>query len=169
MTTNAKYEDLELREPSQGNRRGRLLARLGERAADESGQALVEFALVGTVLLMLVFGIAEFGLALNSQNDETHLANEVARYAIVNQNPGGSQSLPAWAKAQADNNIIAGGGQVCISFPNGSSNIGDPVQVKVTATMNWVPVLGVGPSTAISGTAVMRLEQPPSVYSAGCT
>jgi hypothetical protein len=71
--------------------------------------------------------------------------------------------------AQADTNIISGGGQVCIDFPNGSANIGDPVRVKVTTTMNWLPILGVGPSTAISGTAVMRLEQPPSVYSAGCT
>jgi Flp pilus assembly protein TadG len=140
--------------------------------------ALVEFVLVATVVLLILFGITQFGLALNSANDETHLANEVARYAAVNFNPAtNGQSLPAWAKAQADNTIISGGGQVCISFPNGTSNIGDPVEVQVSTTINWQPVYGLSnlvggglpASTKVTGTAIMRLEAPPSVYSAGCT
>ena len=148
------------------------------RLTDESATALVEFALVSVVFFTVLFGVTQFGLALNSANDETHLANEVARYAAVNYNPApGGQSLSAWAKAQADNTVLSGGGQICISFPNSTSNVGDPVKVVVSTTVNWQPLYGFSQllgrpfpaSSTISGSAVMRLEAPPSVYSAGCT
>jgi Flp pilus assembly pilin Flp len=147
------------------------------RAAEEDGVAMVEFALVATVLMLLVFGITQFGLALNAANDETQLAGEVARYAAVNYNPAtGGQSLSAWAKAQGNPTIVAGGATICISFPNGSSNIGDPIKVVVNTTLHWQPLYGISrlvggtiPATStISSQAVMRLEAPPTVYSAGC-
>jgi Flp pilus assembly protein TadG len=145
-----------------------MLARIGAR--EQSGQALVEFVLVLPLLLLVLCGIAEFGLALNGANDETHLASEVARYAAVNQNPAtGGQSLAEWAKSQADTNFLQSKGQVCISFPKGTANVGDPVQVTVEAPMHWLPILKLGPETTIHGSATMRLEAAPSVYSAGCT
>ena len=55
---------------------------------DESGTALVEFAFVLPLLLVLVLGIADFGRAFNYWIDSTHLANVAARYAAVNKNPG---------------------------------------------------------------------------------
>src|SRR3954466_13202404 len=56
-------------------------------AADERGAALVEFVLVLPLVLLLLFGMVDFGKAFNYWNDETHLANEAARYAVVNKNP----------------------------------------------------------------------------------
>src|SRR5215211_6519497 len=50
----------------------------------EAGVALVEFALILPFLLLLVFGITDFGRAFFLRNDMTHLANETARYAVVN-------------------------------------------------------------------------------------
>jgi Flp pilus assembly protein TadG len=148
------------------------------RHVDEAGQALVEFLLVAGLLLFVLFGVTQFGLALNAANDETHLANEVARYASVNFNPApNGQSLAAWAKGQADN-TISGSAQICISFPNGTSNIGDPVRVVVSGTMNWQPIYGLAQflnvglpaaQSTLSGSAVMRLEASPSVYTAGCS
>jgi Flp pilus assembly protein TadG len=147
------------------------------RGSEQSGQALVEFILVAGVLLLILFGVTQFGLAMNATNDETHLASMVARYASVNYNPGGGgQSLSAWAKAQADN-TIAGSGTVCISFPNGTANIGDPVKVVVSGTMNWQPVYGLAQlfnvslpaaTSTLAGSAVMRLEATPTIYTAGC-
>jgi Flp pilus assembly protein TadG len=135
--------------------------------AEEHGQALVEFALLLPILLLLVFGIVQFGLALNSANDETHLANEVARYAAVNENPS-AEALQKWAKSQADSKALSGQ-LVCISFPRGTSNIGDPVEVKVTGTMKWLPVLKLkAASTVVEGKADMRIEAPPTNYKAGC-
>src|SRR5579859_5959003 len=94
-------------------------------AGEESGQAIVEFALILGLLLLVVFGITQFGLAFNTANDETHLANEAARYAAVNYNPApGGASLLSWIKSQADTTFLSSGGTVCLSFPNGT-----PVQV----------------------------------------
>jgi Flp pilus assembly protein TadG len=146
--------------------RQRGTAGLRALAAGEGGQALVEFALVLPILLLLVVGIAQFGLAFNSANDETHLANEVARYASVDQDPS-PEHLQKWAKNQADSKALTGQ-LVCISFPKGTSNVGDPVEVKVTGTMKWLPILKLGASSEIEGKADMRLEAPPTNYEAGC-
>jgi Flp pilus assembly protein TadG len=138
-----------------------------DRARHENGQAAVELALLLPILLLLVFGIVQFGLALNSANDETHLANEVARYAAVNEDPS-PETLQKWAKGQADSKALSGQ-LVCISFPRGTSNVGDPVEVKVTGTMKWLPILKLkAASTVVEGKADMRLETPPTNYKAGC-
>jgi Flp pilus assembly protein TadG len=149
------------------------------RWSDESGQALVEFALVLPLLLLLLFGMLDFGKAFNYWIDETHLANEGARWAVVNKNPGGG-TLQQYIQQQSDSAELRNGGtswiaspsQVCISFPKGSSNVGDPVQVTVSVDYNWMPFLGRRLSTtnvALTGTATMRLEAVPTNYSAGCS
>ncbi len=146
---------------------------------DESGVALVEFALVLPILLVLLFGMLDFGKAFNYWIDETHLANEGARWAVVNKNPG-SGTLQQYIQQQADTPELRNGGtssvpsslQVCISFPDGSSEVGDPVHVAVSTTYNWLPFLGsrLGiASTTITGSSTMRLEAEPTNYSAGCS
>ena len=61
----------------------------------------MEFAVLVPVLLLIVFGTADFGLAMNTYNNETQLANEGARLAVVNKNPGPG-SLQADIKSQGD-------------------------------------------------------------------
>lgn len=156
-------------------------AGIGRRLSDETGAAMVEFALVATVLLLLVFGILYFGRYINYATDQTHLANEAARWAAVNLNPGSTNgrscgSLQTCVQVQADSNELRTGGtndvpnpaQVCITFPNGTSNVGDPVQAKVTAKFQFLPLFNLAPIT-VSESATMRLEQAPSNYSAGCS
>jgi Flp pilus assembly protein TadG len=53
----------------------------GRRGA--RGQALVEFALIVPVLLLLVLGIVEFGRAWNAHQVLTDAAREAARTAVV--------------------------------------------------------------------------------------
>jgi Flp pilus assembly protein TadG len=52
----------------------------------ERGTALVEFALIAPILFLFLFGIIEFGRALNYYNDLTQLAGQGARAAIVSRN-----------------------------------------------------------------------------------
>jgi Flp pilus assembly protein TadG len=143
---------------------------------DESGVALVEFALVLPLLLVLLLGMLDFGTAFNYWIDQTHLANEGARWAVVNKNPG-STTLQDYIRGQADSNELRNGGsstlpdpmQVTICFPNGTSNVGDPVQVKTSVDYNWLPFLGDRLSvsqTTIQATARMRLEAVPTNYAA---
>lgn len=49
----------------------------------ERGQELVEFALLLPLLLLLLLGIMEFGLAVMRYNTVANVGREVARYAIV--------------------------------------------------------------------------------------
>ena len=51
----------------------------------ERGATAVEFALLLPVLLLLLFGIVDFGRALNAQITLTQAAREGARLAALNQ------------------------------------------------------------------------------------
>jgi hypothetical protein len=66
------------------------LRALRARFRSERGTALVEFAIVSIPLFLIVFGILEFGRALNYYNDLTQLAGQGARAASVNRNPDGT-------------------------------------------------------------------------------
>ena len=145
----------------------------------EGGAALVEFALVLPVLLVLLLGMLDFGKAFNYWIDQTHLANEGARWAAVNKNPGGG-SLQQYVRSQANTPELRDGGtasvagpiQICITFPNGTNQVGDPVRVTASTTYNWLPFLGsrLGiAQTTMTASATMRLEAAPSVYGAGCS
>ena len=50
---------------------------------DERGAALVEFAMISVVLMILIFGIIDFGRALYTKNSLTNAAREGGRYAAV--------------------------------------------------------------------------------------
>jgi Flp pilus assembly protein TadG len=147
----------------------------------EEGVALVEFALVAPLLLVILFGMLDFGRTFNYWIDATHLANEGARWAVVNKNPASSGTLQDYIQQQADTDELRNGGssavpsalEVCISFPNGAT-VGNPVQVTASLTYNWLPflseqALGGLTSTTVSSSSTMRLEAPPTAYSAGCS
>ena len=138
------------------------------RTTCQSGQATVEFALVLPLLLVFIFGIAQFGLSLNAASNQTSIASVVARYATVDENPGAG-TLQQWGKAKAAaESQLNGAAQVCIAFPNGTE-VGNPVEVTVKSTTNWLPILQLAAtSTEIKDTASMRLEAAPEKIAAGC-
>jgi len=150
----------------------------GRRHTSEDGQAVVELALVLPVLLLIVMGILWFGRALNYTQDETRLANVAARYAAVDQVPAGAGgSLADWLRSEADSEELRKGTgdveglpTVCVEYPNGTA-VGEPVKITMRATFKWLPLLGVGASSAITGAATMRIEVSPtnSFYTAGCS
>lgn len=159
--------------------------RLKSLRRDERGQAMVELALVIPIVLVILFGIVDFGRALNYWNDETDLANIGARIAAV-----GSSALPTtgpcanqasitayvkcWAAIDSPElwNSSTGTGDitsVCISSP-GAGAVGSDVTVQVKATFSWLPLVGkavtgaVGGTSTLTGTATMRIENQNSLY-----
>lgn len=157
----------------------RPLRRLSRRAGSEEGVALVEFALILPVLALMLFAMLDFGKAFNYWIDETHLANEGARWAVVNKNPAASGTLQSYIRQQANTPELRNGGttsladpvRVCIDFPNGTTNVGDPVRVTLTANYRWLGLITSETSltqTTITGSATMRLEAKPTTYAAGC-
>jgi Flp pilus assembly protein TadG len=143
--------------------------------------ALVEFALVLPLILLLLLGMIDVGKALNYWNDETHLANEAARAAAVNRSPVPGTTINDAVKNESDSAELRNGGtssisspgvRICIWFPNNTHASddpardhakGDPVEVKVSAKYNWLAYLvgrGLRASSTITSTSRMRLEKP---------
>jgi len=150
--------------PRRERARSRAAARIpGLRS--ESGVAIVEFALVLPFLLLFLLAIIDFGRAINYWIDTTHLASEGARLAAVDRVPAGNSSLQAFLRSKADTSELRQGGSRWIDSPlrvcvtPGGDAVGDPVEVKVTTTYKWFPLLGIGPSTDITGSATMRRER----------
>ena len=190
-----RFQDLTSQHPTKMNfsrRYSRLLTAaqrvrrfVARRTAGgpESGVALIEFVLVLPLLLVLLLGTLDFGKAFNYWIDETHLANQAARWAAVDKNPGPGGTLQESIRERANTDELRNGGtnsvadplQVCISFEDtdGDGNtpeVGDAVHVETTATYNWLGFLDLQlgiTETDIRGQATMRLEREPS-YSEGC-
>jgi len=148
---------------------------------DERGVALVEFALVLPILLVILMGMLDFGKAFNYWIDSTQLASSGARWAIVNKNPG-SGTLQQYIQSQADTSELRSGGttsvtdpvKVCISFPpvtgHATPQVGDPVRVTISSSYRWLRILGdklASPTVNIGGSATMRLEALPTNYVSG--
>ena len=144
------------------------------RPGEERGAALVEFALVLPMVLLLLFGMIDFGKAINYWNDETHLSGEAARAVAVNKCPdcAPGQKINTWIRDRADSAELKTGGtgsisspglNVCIWFPDGTHAVGDPVEVVVSANYNWLGYLvgrGIRANSVISARSRMRIEQP---------
>lgn len=160
----------------------------GRSLGDERGQALVEFALILPLLLLILFAVVDFGKAFNYWTDETHLANQGARLVAVNGGTGGPALGPYLFNLDGMPSELQNGGSasvptkasVCVSYPvnpatNTSMQVGDPVTVTVNVTYDWLPFIasgnfGIGsPSVGLTGTATMRLEQAPTNFPAGCS
>ena len=149
--------------------------RLFRRISQDRGQALVEFAVVLPVLMLVILGILYFGRYENYANQETQMAENGARWASVNVNPSTTLSLQNYIKSQASGELLNGSSDVTtpvavyIYYPTGSSNaIGNPVRVCVTATVS-LPFLPATPSETIVQTATMRLEQAATNWTASAT
>ncbi len=153
--------------------------RARRRRDRESGQAMVEFALVLFPLLLLVVGIIQFGIALNYWLDMQRIANQGARWAAVNNWPPDCQrsattctnTPPCDSVTRANTTlqntlgcqILTNGLQAAttveICYPNsGNKEAGQPVKVRLEAPFTFVPILGIG-TIDLGADATMRLEQ----------
>src|SRR5919206_4470235 len=90
----------------------RYVSRFRNFIRNQDGQALPEFALVLPVLMLVLFGMLEFGRAFNYWNDATHISAEGARYAVVNRkpDPNNAASLQTQLHNQADTTELRSGG-----------------------------------------------------------
>ena len=148
------------------------------RRAGERGQALVEFALVAPLFLFLVVGIIQFGIGLNYWLDLNRIANQGARWGVVNKYPNCSGQVsdpdcvaPTLAE-YLESEPVSGGLQptatICFEpavSPALPGEVGQPLTVRMTTDFTFMPIMDLGKIT-LRGKATMRLEQPPTVLQA---
>jgi hypothetical protein len=124
----------------------------------ERGQATVEFALVVTFLLLLLFGIVDFSRLFFAYATMSNGVREGARYGIVHPED------TAGIKNQADAMMVLIGGQadVTVQFPDtdaaGNPHCSHYCRIVVRATSDfdvWTPII---PSLQIVAQATMHIE-----------
>jgi Flp pilus assembly protein TadG len=116
--------------------------------SNKRGSTAVEMALILPVLVMMLFGIFQFGIAFNNWIALTHAAREGARLAAVGNFD--EQAVRDSAPSVTIQNIdISGEG----------GDIGDTVTVTVTGSVLniEIPFIGSWP-VQLHSTASMRLE-----------
>lgn len=136
----------------------------------QTGSNIVEFALILPLLLVLVFGIIDFGLALFDKAVITNASREGARAGMVFKVPRLTD-----AEIEAVVQTYAGSHLVTFGTPNlqttitridvdglaGNMSSGDTLSVRVEYPYNYlvmnklIPALG---SLNLSSTSVMRYE-----------
>jgi Flp pilus assembly protein TadG len=133
-------------------------ARARRRDRRDGGAVAVELALVLPVLLLVVFGVIDFGRMLNAQIQLTQAAREGARWAAL-----GQSGVPARVTAAAPGLSPAPSSSVtgCPTNPSPGQN----ATVTATYTFNFVTPFGaisslLGGSSygtmTLSSTAVFR-------------
>jgi Flp pilus assembly pilin Flp len=125
---------------------------------DQEGAAAVEFALLLPLLVLLLFGMIEFGLAFNTRIQATNAAREAARQAVVGiDNWSDVSGLPFWQVVRQD----AGVGSISNCVLTTDDVLGGTLTVSFDFPLNLrIPFMPNPPSWQ-TGTAQasMRIEQ----------
>ena len=134
----------------------RMSARLGH-VRNSSGNAMIEFALVFPMLLLIVFGISEFGRALRTVQALNSAAREGARLAAVTEPDAGAVTARVNEVLTAAQVPSSG---IVIEGPLGA---GLEQTVRVTVTSDFEVLSGTILETfagtlTLQGVSVMRFE-----------
>ena len=135
--------------------------RVHRKLRSESGASAVEFALVLPLLMLILFGIIEFGMALYRQAILTNASREGARLGIVLSVP---PITTAAINTRIDSYLTAAGippGTVTPRTIVLGGATGTPVTVTLTLPYTYVVLPGltsITPSINLVATTVMRHE-----------
>jgi Flp pilus assembly protein TadG len=125
----------------------------------EQGQALVEFTVILPVLLIVLWGIFQFGVAFNDYIQVTSAAREAARKAAVSRSLGAgaaTSAAVAAAKTTAPD-LHLSDSQITVS-PSNNWNQGSDVTVTVRYPFK-INLLGrVMGSGNLTSSTTMRIE-----------
>lgn len=143
--------------------------RLLRRRDDQRGAAALEFGLVIPVILMLIFGIIQYGFMYWSLQTASATAREAARSLIV-----GTTEACTLARAEelADNPAVGGGAPVAVARyfdTTGAATTGPveggsvEVEVSLTTLNLSMPFLPLPDGGNVVQTAEARVENVPPV------
>lgn len=122
------------------------------------GGAVIEFALVLPLLLLVTFGIIEFGVALYDKAVITNSSREGARAGVTFRTPALTDEQISTMVTDASEPLLITFGdaatlRVSVSRPNGNAE-GDPLTVTVTYDFTGLVVM-TGTHTLTSATTMV--------------
>lgn len=135
-----------------------------KRLEGDRGAAIVEFGIVAPLLLVMLFGVVEFGLLFGKKLDVSQGAREGARLAAVNYQAttgsSGSTQATEIVNATCARMEVATGSTVTIDTSAGTA-VGDLVTLRIESPAE--PVTGVFDpwlsSRTLTSIVDVRLEQ----------
>ena len=129
------------------------------------GAAVVEFAVVAPIFIMLVFGMIEFGRAVMVQQVLVNASREGARQAVLDGSSVNEieDRIDVYLSASGINNenIIYSVNGSNVSDPTTESQFGDAVGVEIRVNFNdvsWMPVPQYIGGTVLRASSIMRRE-----------
>lgn len=120
-----------------------------QRNKSQRGQAIVEFAIVLPLLLVLLFGVIDFGRALQTYITINNASREGARLGSINPDADVEAKVRD-AAGEFDNADLT----VATSFPDGKAS-GESVVVDVDYEYNFITPLGSFVETLSGGTLTL--------------
>ena len=139
------------------------MKRLG-KINNQNGAALVEFAIVLPVLLMLIFGMIEFSILLYDKAMITNASREGARAGIVySPTPVTKEKIELTVNNYLQTHLISLGGASAPTIIAGQcTGTGAPLTVTVTYPYNFLVlpnfVQSLSGTLTLSAQTVMRCE-----------
>lgn len=139
-----------------------IMCRSKQSGKAQKGVALIETALTLPLVLLVIFGIFNFGFALYNKAVITNASREAARAGIVYTAGANDEAIKAYAESVAlqycNGRMISLGVQS--SCQPTATISGDDLQVKVDYSFKNVAgaFVGIGNAMELSAQTVMRLE-----------
>jgi len=133
------------------------MRRINKNLSGEKGASAVEFAIILPILVVLIFGIVQLGLAFNKYISLTHAGREGARMAAVGLYEDPYFDFEQAVRDSAPTVVIE---DIDVTNPEGM-RIGNPVMVAVTGEVFFIeiPLLGRWGPIRLTSQATMRREQ----------
>jgi len=147
-----------------------LQRRNRDHSVGERGQALVEFALILPVLVLILMGVFDFGRAFFAYNAISNGAREGARYGVIHPTARDGDGFPPYDPDTIEGQAVA---QTIILdmdeidvqvVPDSPFDRGEPITVTVTYDFYAItPLIGqiIGNPLTLRSSATMIIEQPP--------
>lgn len=132
----------------------------------DNGAAVVEFAILAPLLILLLLGIVEFGWLFGQFNDVRHGAREGARFAAVNQ---GDETAIRDHVCDAMDGLTAGLTSIDVVLVNDGGTKGSNGTIRVVATpssITNVPIITPFLPATLESEVDFRLEQDSSLWAA---
>ena len=133
-----------------------------EKDKREEGQAMVEFALILPIFLLILCGIIDFGWLFYNQLSLNNACREGARYAVVNTAEDASTQAIINHIENSTTTVFANDGvdiEIIYTAPNDPTS-GD-IKVTLEAEISFfTPVLStvMGKEKTITSTVIMKVE-----------
>ena len=133
-----------------------------KKGKNEDGQAMVEFALILPIFLLILCGILDFGWLFYNQLSLNNACREGARYAVVNTADGADTQAIINHIENTTTTVFANDGvDLTVTYSSPSDPTAGDITVTLEADISFfTPVLStvLGKEKTITSTVIMKVE-----------